>query len=146
MPPPCSGCTPDALGAVTEGPGRALYHRQPAASRERSVPGTRDHARADAPPQDSPDPVSDVVRWAAFSCVLVPVTLLICGQSFGGAAGTAAGLVAVTCACRAVLRQSERSAARALAEQTVPHRGRRGRTGTGAHRGGRHPGGSTPGE
>ncbi|MEU7109251.1 hypothetical protein ABZ951_30040 [Streptomyces sp. NPDC046215] len=89
--------------------------------------------------------MSDVVRWAAFSCVLVPVVLLMCGQSFGGAAGTAAGLVALTCACRALLRQSERSASRISAEQAIPHRGRHGRTGGGAHRGGRHPGGSTPG-
>jgi hypothetical protein len=111
------------------------------------VPGTRDHHRADEAGGDSPDPVSDVVRWAAFSCVLVPVVLLMCGQSFGGAAGTAAGLVALTCACRALLRQSERTAARIGAEQNVPHRGRRGRTGTGAHRGGRHQGapGSSPG-
>ncbi|MFD0383866.1 hypothetical protein ACFQ2B_20715 [Streptomyces stramineus] len=80
--------------------------------------------------------MSDVVRWAAFSCVLVPVVLLMCGQSFGGAAGTAAGLVALTCACRALLRQSERSASRISAEQAIPHRGRHGRTGGGAHRGG----------
>ncbi|MFC5720341.1 hypothetical protein ACFP1Z_09220 [Streptomyces gamaensis] len=117
------------------------------------MPGTRDHARADdpgdgrsAPAGGSPDPVSDVVRWSAFSCVLVPVALLMCGQSFGGAAGTAAGLVALTCACRALLRQSERGAARIAAEQTLPHRGRHGRTGGGAHRGARHPGSGPPGE
>ena len=108
------------------------------------MPGTRDHNRAAESSGGSPDPVSDVVRWAAFSCVLVPVVLLICGQSFGGAAGTAAGLVALTCACRALLRQSERSAARMAAEQTVPHRGRHGRTGSGTHRGGRHQGGAAP--
>ncbi|MEU2854296.1 hypothetical protein ACFZB6_02475 [Streptomyces syringium] len=108
------------------------------------MPGTRESARADATEGESPDPVSDVVRWAAFSCVLVPIVLLMCGQSFGGAAGTAAGLVAVTCACHALLRQSERSAARVAAEQTVPHRGRRGRTGTGSHRGARHPGAAHP--
>ncbi|MGW1072678.1 hypothetical protein [Streptomyces sp. NPDC002537] len=118
------------------------------------MPGTRDHTRADDPGTDSPDPVSDVVRWAAFSCALVPVVLLMCGQSFGGAAGTAAGLVALTCACKALLRRSERSAARVatgvrpgapLAESSLPHRGRHGRTGVGSHRGGRHQGPAAPG-
>ncbi|MBZ4319313.1 hypothetical protein JNW98_08025 [Streptomyces sp. SCA2-4] len=128
--------------------------------------------------------MSDVVRWAAFSCALVPVVLLMCGRSFGGAAGSAAGLVAVTCACHALLRRSERAAGRAPRavgrggggarairggrtagaleagrEETpdggpgraleptgapaAPHRGRHGRTGTGTHRGARHPGTST---
>ncbi|MFI1971773.1 hypothetical protein [Streptomyces cinnamoneus] len=108
------------------------------------MPGTRDVAREDAPEGGSPDPVSDVVRWAAFSCALVPVVLLMCGQSLGGAAGTAAGLVALTCACRALLRQSERTAARALAEQSASHRGRHGRTGGGSHRGPRRPGSGHP--
>ncbi|MCC3768717.1 hypothetical protein K6I34_000661, partial [Streptomyces sp. UNOC14_S4] len=75
--------------------------------------------------------MSDVVRWAAFSCALVPVVLLMCGQSFGGATGTAAGLVALTCVCRALLRRSERSAARVspaarqgapLSDPALPHR------------------------
>ncbi|MFI2072776.1 hypothetical protein [Streptomyces triculaminicus] len=104
------------------------------------MPGTRDDAREDTSEGQSPDPVSDVVRWAAFSCVLVPVVLLMCGQSFGGAAGTAAGLVALTSACHALLRQSARTAARVSSEQPIPHRGRRGRTGGGSHRGARHPG------
>ncbi|MEU2880972.1 hypothetical protein ABZ651_33230, partial [Streptomyces sp. NPDC007070] len=68
------------------------------------------------------------------------------GWEFGdlSAAGTALGLAAVTGACRVLLRQSERGAARLRAEERVPHRGRRRRTGTGAHRGHRHPGGTTP--
>lgn len=107
------------------------------------MPGTRDDAQNDDTERESPDPVSDVVRWAVFSCVLVPVVLLMCGQSFGGAAGCAAGLVAVTCACRALLRRSERTAARIVTEQAVPHRGRHGRTGAGTHRGARHPGAGT---
>ncbi|MGK5640638.1 hypothetical protein ACSNOK_20320 [Streptomyces sp. URMC 126] len=78
------------------------------------MPGTRDDAHAAEPDRESPDPVSDVVRWAAFSCALVPVVLLMCGRSFGGAAGSAAGLVAVTCACHALLRRSERAAGRGL--------------------------------
>ncbi|MEV4441415.1 hypothetical protein AB0K09_20795 [Streptomyces sp. NPDC049577] len=88
--------------------------------------------------------MSDVVRWAAFSCVVVPVVLLMCGQSFGGAAGTATGLVALTCVCRVLLRQSARAAARVPAEQAMPHRGRHGRTGAGSHRGARHQSSGNP--
>ncbi|MFJ8631637.1 hypothetical protein [Streptomyces sp. NPDC093568] len=94
------------------------------------------------------DSVTDVVRWAAFSCVLVPVVLLWYGTSLAGAAGTALGLAAVTGACRLLLRQSERGAARLRQEQrhgpSPRRRGRHHRTGTGAHRGGRHTGGNTP--
>ncbi|WP_251066542.1 hypothetical protein [Streptomyces sp. ISL-36] len=50
----------------------------------------------------------DVVRWASFCCVLVPVVLVVYGTSLGGAAGTALGLVAVTAVCRVLLRRSER--------------------------------------
>jgi hypothetical protein len=50
----------------------------------------------------------DVVRWAAFCCVLVPVVLVVYGTSLGGAAGAALGLVAVTAVCRVLLRRSER--------------------------------------
>ncbi|MFF8604490.1 hypothetical protein ACF06X_01000 [Streptomyces sp. NPDC015346] len=50
----------------------------------------------------------EVVRWAVFCCVLVPVVLLVYGTSLGGAAGTALGLVAVTAVCRVLLRRSER--------------------------------------
>lgn len=76
-----------------------------------------------------PDTASDVVRWAAFSCVLVPVVLVWYGTSLAGAAGTALGLAAVTGACRVLLRQSERGAARLRAEERAPHRGRHGRSG-----------------
>ncbi|MFE5657249.1 hypothetical protein ACFQ9H_13810 [Streptomyces sp. NPDC056517] len=54
------------------------------------------------------DQAGDVVRWAVFCCVLVPVVLLVYGSSLGGAAGTALGLVSVTAACRVLLRRSER--------------------------------------
>jgi hypothetical protein len=91
-----------------------------------------------------PDTATDVVRWAAFSCVLVPVVLVWYGTSLAGAAGTALGLAAVTGVCRVLLRQSERGAARLLAEEHAPHRGRHGRSGTGGHRGGRHSGGNKP--
>jgi hypothetical protein len=97
--------------------------------------------RARALPRDT---VTEVVRWAAFSCLLVPLVLLWYGSSLAGAAGTALGLAAVTAACRLLLRQSERGAARLLAEDRAPHRGRRHRTGTGAHRGGRHGAVHTP--
>nr|BBJ53383.1 hypothetical protein SAVMC3_60120 [Streptomyces avermitilis] len=58
-----------------------------------------------APPSDT---ASDVVRWAVFSCALVPVVLVWYGTSLAGAAGTALGLAAVTGVCRMLLRQSER--------------------------------------
>ncbi|MFE1914786.1 hypothetical protein [Streptomyces anandii] len=112
-------------------------------SAPRSAPGRR----PSPPPAPDPaggDTASGVVRWAAFSCVLVPVVLLWYGASLAGATGTALGLAAVTGVCRVLLRQSERGAARMRAEERVPHRGRHHRTGTGAHRGGRHPGGTTP--
>lgn len=110
------------------------------------MPGHRTASRPTSPapvPPEQPagDTASDVIRWAVFSCVLVPVTLVWYGTSLAGAAGTALGLAAVTGVCRLLLRQSERGAARALAEKGVPHRGRHGRSGAGAHRGGRRSGG-----
>jgi len=90
------------------------------------------------------DSASDLVRWAAFSCVLVPVVLVVFGTSLAGAAGTALGLAAVTGACRVLLRQSERGAARPRAEESAPQRERHGRAGSGTHQGGRHSGGTTP--
>ncbi|MBW5423952.1 hypothetical protein GKQ77_20695 [Streptomyces sp. BG9H] len=88
--------------------------------------------------------MSDVVRWAVFSCVLVPVVLVGYGISLAGAGGAALGLAAVTGVCRVLLRQSERGAARLRAEENNGHRGRHGRTGTGAHRGLRHSTESAP--
>ncbi|MGI5197818.1 hypothetical protein ACQEVY_30025 [Streptomyces sp. CA-288835] len=94
------------------------------------------------------DSVSDVVRWAAFSCVLVPVVLVGYGTSLAGAAGTALGLAAVTAVCRALLRRSERYAAGASANdpagKRTAGRRRRIRGSTGAHRGGRRAPESTP--
>ncbi|MFE9441055.1 hypothetical protein ACFYO2_19055 [Streptomyces sp. NPDC006602] len=92
------------------------------------------------PTQDS----ATVVRWAAFSCVLVPVVLLWYGSSLAGAAGTALSLAAVTAACRILLRQSELGAARLLDEESAPHRGRHHRPESGARGGGHHSGGNTP--
>ncbi|MEU3276171.1 hypothetical protein [Streptomyces antibioticus] len=88
-----------------------------------------------------------MIRWAAFSTVLVPVVLLWYGSSLAGAAGTALGLAAVTAVCRLLLRRSERVAARTPAVEpptAAPSRVRRQRAGTGSHRGGRHSGGNTP--
>ncbi|GAA4997299.1 hypothetical protein [Streptomyces siamensis] len=90
-------------------------------------------ARSPAPPV--PDTASAVVGWAAFSCVLVPVILVWFGASLAGATGTALGLATVTGACRLLMRQSERGAARLRAaerdarptgERSAP-RGRHGR-------------------
>ncbi|WP_326650051.1 hypothetical protein [Streptomyces sp. NBC_01750] len=87
-----------------------------------------------------------MVRWAAFSCLLVPVVLVVYGTSVGGAAAAALGLAAVTAACRVLLRQSERTAARARAAESAPPRGRRARIAPGADRGGRQGTGSAPGD
>ncbi|WP_329410222.1 hypothetical protein OG802_12980 [Streptomyces sp. NBC_00704] len=98
-------------------------------------------------PRPGEDRTTDLIRWAAFSCVLVPVVLLGYGASLAGAAGTALGLAAVTAVCRVLLRRSERCAARLLADEPAPgahHRGRHQRAGTGPRRGGRHSGGNSP--
>ncbi|UZJ31286.1 hypothetical protein [Streptomyces endophytica] len=82
--------------------------------------------------------MSDVVRWGAFSCALVPFVLIISGASWAGAAGTSAGLALVTGACRALLRRSERSAAGLRGRAAGRQRDRSGRSGARARRGGRH--------
>ncbi|MFH8485573.1 hypothetical protein [Streptomyces longisporoflavus] len=130
------------------------HRRAPQGAHERprgAVPAPRAEGSRLTPAQDS---ASDVVRWAAFSCVLVPVVLVGYGTSLAGAAGAALGLVAVTGVCRLLLRQSERGAVRLVEERGEgrgeergeDRRGRHGRAGAGAHRGGRHAGGSTPGD
>ncbi|MFE2479970.1 hypothetical protein [Streptomyces sp. NPDC059389] len=85
------------------------------------------------------DPAGDVVRWASFSCLLVPVVLVVYGTSFGGAAVATLGLVAVTAACRAMLRYSEKAqrAAPVLAEDRIPRGGRRRHSRAGSGSGGR---------
>ncbi|ARX83666.1 hypothetical protein SMD44_03089 [Streptomyces alboflavus] len=85
-----------------------------------------------------------MVRWAAFSCVLVPVVLVGYGTSLAGAGGAALGLAAVTGVCRVLLQQSERGAARARAQRGAATRGRRKGQAPGAHRGGRRPGPDAP--
>ncbi|MFB9522599.1 hypothetical protein [Streptomyces cremeus] len=102
-------------------------------------PGDHWSAGTDSSPAAVSRSVADLVRWAAFSCLLVPLVLLGYGAPPGGAALAAVGLGGVTAVCRFLLRRSERLAARAAAEelQTGTHRGRHSRTGSGAHRGGR---------
>ncbi|MDX3310805.1 hypothetical protein ACWGH3_23965 [Streptomyces sp. NPDC054884] len=100
-------------------------------------------------PENRPcdDRTADLIRWAAFTCVLVPVILLWYGTSLAGTTGTAVGLAAVTAVCRLLLRRSERYPARSLAEEQARqahHRGCRQRAGSGSHRGGRHSGGNSP--
>ncbi|MDG5804639.1 hypothetical protein P9869_18590 [Streptomyces ossamyceticus] len=101
--------------------------------------------------------------------MLVPIVLVWYGTSLAGATGAALGLAAVTGVCRVLLRQSERGAAHAadmahaaaapvppsrsphlartehaVAEEHSPQRGRHGRSGSGAHGGGRNSGPGTP--
>ncbi|MEU9354112.1 hypothetical protein AB0D65_24870 [Streptomyces griseoloalbus] len=83
-----------------------------------SGPGpTPERDRTTRPARDT---VTDLVRWAAFSCLLVPVVLLWCGSSLAGAAGVACGLAAVTGACRLLMRRSQRAAARPPSESPEP--------------------------
>lgn len=133
------------------GPETVTHRPETPAHHSRGAHSTGGHPGNPGPPghpasPTAPDTASDVVRWAAFSCVLVPVVLLWYGTSLAGTAGTALGLAAVTGVCRVLLRQSERGAAQLLAEEHAPHRGRHGRSGAGAHRGGRHSGGNKPGD
>jgi hypothetical protein len=128
-------------GATGPAPGGGSHGRGPDPART-TVPGpVRPPApsSAQAPVEDpASDAAGEVIRWAAFSCAVVPVVLLMCGLPLNGAVGATAGLAAVTAASRALLRHSERAAVRLGAGGVSPHRGRHGRTGIGAHRGGRH--------
>ncbi|WP_244258256.1 hypothetical protein [Streptomyces sp. Tu 2975] len=104
------------------------------------TPSRRDH------PAGSASPAGDVVRWGAFSCLLVPVVLVVYGTSVGGAAAAALGLAAVTAACRVLLRHSERTAARCRAAADArPAGGRHSGTVPGARRGARHGSRGAPG-
>ncbi|MCT4356130.1 hypothetical protein M5362_23630 [Streptomyces sp. Je 1-79] len=73
-----------------------------------SAPGGGRRRAPEPPAGAAADPAGDVVRWAAFCCVLVPVVLVVYGTSLGGAVGTALGLAAVTAVCRVLLRRAER--------------------------------------
>ncbi|MFE4664064.1 hypothetical protein ACFRI7_08860 [Streptomyces sp. NPDC056716] len=96
-----------------------------AAGASRRAPAPQDPSPAPrTPPPAAPgaaaDPAGDVVRWAVFSCTLVPLVLLWYGTSLAGAAGTALGLAAVTGACRVLLRRSERRARATAGEEPSP--------------------------
>jgi hypothetical protein len=121
-------------------PGPSIVYPPDAASSERRPPESAHEGRRENTEPSGTDTVSDVVRWAAFSCVLVPVVLVGYGISLAGAAGAALGLAAVTGACRALLRQSERCAARPAPVRSCGHRGRRGGTVPGARKGGHRTG------
>lgn len=131
---PSASPTPEARPSPSPRPGSR------SGTRSGSRSGTRSGSRPSAP--GAVDTVSDVVRWAAFACVVVPAVLLWCGSSLAGAAGTALGLAAVTGVCVILLRQSERGAAlladerrgaaRSRAHRPAPRRrGRHGRSGPG---------------
>ncbi|WP_435880440.1 hypothetical protein [Streptomyces zaomyceticus] len=112
MPAPstAAGQTPSTAHAATLVVPRGR-RRAPAlspAARTDPAPGTAPGARSVAPGAGTVEQAGDVVRWAAFCCVLVPVVLVAYGTSLGGAAGTALGLISVTAACRVLLRRSER--------------------------------------
>ncbi|MFF3244961.1 hypothetical protein ACFYWY_14800 [Streptomyces sp. NPDC002870] len=119
---------------------------RPSAPAPDPSPAPQRGQRVEAAPRPSSDSASDVVRWAAFSCVVVPVVLVVYGTSVGGAAAAALGLAAVTAACRVLLRKSERGAPRTPVTESAHPRGRRTRTAPGAHRGGRRGAGNAPGD
>ncbi|WP_327236528.1 hypothetical protein OG349_23840 [Streptomyces sp. NBC_01317] len=99
-------------GSPGPAPGRASGHA-PGAVREDAPRPPRSPASA-RPPAEAAD---DLLRWAVFSCLLVPVVLTVYGTSFGGTASAAFGLAAVAAVCRLLLRRSERTAARPCAEE-----------------------------
>lgn len=101
-------------------------------------------ASGSALPGPSSDSANEVVCWAVFCCVLVPAVLLVHGTVLGEAALTTVGLAAMTFACRLLLHQSERAAARSAAGPPAHRRTPRPRARAGVHRGGRRPRRSTP--
>ncbi|MFJ7900573.1 hypothetical protein ACIQ6V_08760 [Streptomyces sp. NPDC096198] len=87
-----------------------------------------------AVPRNSPAPVTAavVVRWAVFTCALVPAVLVWNGIPAPGAISATLGLAAVTWACRTLLRRAEHGAAGApgTADEGAAERvGRRGSPG-----------------
>lgn len=133
-------------------PDRPVQPAPPTQSPRSAGPGARFapspvHPSVRSPRHSYDDPTGEVVRWAAFSCLLVPVVLVVYGTSFGGAAVATLGLAAVTAACRVLLRHSEkegRAAVRTEEAATAGRRGRHSRGGAGSHRGCHGPGGMSP--
>ncbi|MGW2208185.1 hypothetical protein [Streptomyces sp. NPDC001781] len=65
-----------------------------------------------------PDTAGEVIGWAVFACLLVPVVLLWCGTAPVTAVGAGLGLAGVTLACRTLLRRSVREAGRGVADHS----------------------------
>lgn len=124
-----------AAAPATTAPGWATASPDPGRNTALSVPS----------PGRAADAAGDVVRWAAFTCLLVPVVLVVYGTSVGRAAAAALGLVAMTAACQVLLRHPEREAAHARIRSGVPQAGRRSRGAQGAWRGAHRGPGSAPG-
>ncbi|MYV64645.1 hypothetical protein GT043_01420 [Streptomyces sp. SID2131] len=102
--------TADRRSPVTPTPTLAAprAHRRTDAPPVATGAGKEERAVPDAGAGGREQAAGDVVRWAVFCCVLVPVVLVVYGTSLAGAAGAALGLVSVTAACRLLLRRSER--------------------------------------
>ncbi|MEU8588002.1 hypothetical protein AB0C59_13550 [Streptomyces sp. NPDC048664] len=91
-------------------------------------------------PRSRPAPggAGEVIRWAAFCCVLVPVVLVWHGISIAAAISAGLGLTCGTLACRAVLRHAERGAG-TPGSREAERRGRNRGAGADAARGGNTP-------
>lgn len=63
-----------------------------------------------------PDTAREVIGWAVFACLLVPVVLLWCGTAPVAAVGAGLGLAGVTLTCRTLLHRSLREAARGVVD------------------------------
>ncbi|MFJ2646445.1 hypothetical protein ACIO1C_06930 [Streptomyces sp. NPDC087420] len=98
-------------------PGPALGRASGGAS-DGAREDTLDPPRSGASARPPAEPADALLRWAVFSCLLVPVVLTVYGTSFGGTASAASGLAAVTAVCRLLLRRSERTADGLRAEGT----------------------------
>ncbi|MET9481970.1 hypothetical protein [Streptomyces sp. NPDC006638] len=97
-------------GSAGPAPGRASAgSREDAAGIREDAPRPPHPGAAARPPAD---PADELLRWAVFSCLPVPVVLSVYGTSLGGTVAAAFGLAAVTAVCRLLLRRSERAAAR----------------------------------
>ncbi|MFJ8658759.1 hypothetical protein [Streptomyces sp. NPDC093795] len=131
--------TPASVLAAPRGHRRAPVLSPPATAdqdpgRAPGAAGAAPGASGAVPGAGAADQAGDVVRWAVFCCVLVPVVLVVYGTSLGGAAGAALGLVAVTAACRVLLRHSERGLRGENDGSGGPHGGSSG-SGRGRRRG-----------
>ncbi|MFF7437089.1 hypothetical protein [Streptomyces sp. NPDC008122] len=121
-PSPGPSAGPGAPRGRRRAPGPSATSEPGADPRAETRTGTRTETVVDIAvgTDGGAEQTGDVVRWAVFCCALVPVVLVLYGTSLGGAAGTALGLVAVTAACRLLLRRSERG----LRSETVRPRRR----------------------